>query len=146
MILDLQTFYNTHRRHRACLLKPEFPSTTLANITLSITYQEYKSISDNMATQESEGSSDSDQDEVDGTAIVPLSMSICDGVYKLSTTEIEKYANMFIVVAGEKRNALQLLLNKIKDLKMCENDKNLNSVGRATSRSSTRLWESRNVK
>lgn len=41
-------------------------------------------------------------------------------VFKLTSEEIEEYANMYVDICGTEYNLLNLLLNKIEDLNMCE--------------------------
>lgn len=57
--------------------------------------------------------------------------------FKLTTEDVVKYSTMFVKIHDREYNALHLLLNKIRDLNICEKYKDLKSVGRATSRRST---------
>lgn len=55
-------------------------------------------------------------------------------ILKLTPSEIEMYSNEYIVVGGREYNVLTVLMNKARDLYMCERYKDATSVGRATTR------------
>lgn len=57
--------------------------------------------------------------------------------YKLTPEEIEKYSCMYVKLNGREYNVLNVLLNKARDLNMCERykDHDLKSAGRANIRS-----------
>lgn len=56
--------------------------------------------------------------------------------FKPTAEEIEKYSNIYITISGVEYNVLNVVLNKTRDLRMCELYADQKYIGRATSRSS----------
>lgn len=134
-ISDLPIYYNTHRKHRACTLKPEFDDFKIPAITLGISLEEYNDICENALVLEDRLNSSS-------TSIDSSTSSEDDNkkqkhhLHKWTANEIDEYAHMFVTICGRKYNVLHLLLNKLADLHMCKKyrDHDLKSVGRANHR------------
>lgn len=125
--------YTSRRKHRLCSLKPEIPNFDLAEITLQTTLKEYNEILEkcpkleNILENESL-SGDSSTEESVGP-------SKDKSAYKISPEELEKYANKYVIIKGCKYNVLSILMNKARDLSICERykDHDLKSIGRGYS-------------
>lgn len=136
---DLEKFYSNRKLHRACSLKPELPLKSLPTITTQITLAEYRAICDKVEQLSLE--EDSDIDSVGGSSVTYIENTNLDGPkhLKLTEHEIEQYSNQYIVVNGREYNLLTVLINKARDLYLCELYKDAKSVGRATTRLSRPL-------
>ncbi|XP_031763830.2 uncharacterized protein LOC113516727 isoform X2 [Galleria mellonella] len=126
-IENLSNYYISRRQHRACLLKPDI--LNLATINLTTTLLEYNTICAKAVPLEISLECESQQE--DGSTIVGFDINKKEK-YKLTPDEIEKYSNMYITISGQEYNVLNILLNKIKDLIICERYKDYDkkSVGR----------------
>ncbi|XP_004929226.1 uncharacterized protein LOC101744759 [Bombyx mori] len=130
-IQNLSVLYSNRRRHRACLLKP-LPNVTIPNISTNLSLEEYNSICGKVLDICEARKSDCASE--DGSTVVNAKLKEQKTIYTLTFEEIEMYSNMYITIAGQEYNALNLLLNKIRDLRMCEKYKNAKPIGRATTR------------
>ncbi|CAH2104864.1 unnamed protein product [Euphydryas editha] len=125
-------FYTSRRKHRLCSLKPEIPYFDLTEITLQITLEEYIDIIEKCPKIENVLETESLFG--DGSTIVG-SMGKDKGAYKITPSDIEKYANRYVMINGCEYNVLSILMNKARDLSICERykDHDLTSVGRGYS-------------
>lgn len=133
---DLSTHYTSRRKHRASLLKPAIADSGLPLMNLETSYSDYYAICE--AKPQLTIAKECNDDYEDGSTVLEGgSKSAKDkNMYKLTPAEIEKYSNMYFTVSGQEFNVLNILTNKIRDLKMCDKykDHDLKSVGRATYR------------
>lgn len=133
IIPDLPIYYNSRRKHRHCVLKPELTDFEISAISLGISLEEYNDICVKAPVFE---------DHLDSSSTsIDSSTSSEDGsnkkqnyhLRKWTAEKIDEYAHMFVTIHGKKYNVLHLLLNKLVDLQMCKKyrDHDLKSVGRA---------------
>ncbi|XP_014362650.2 uncharacterized protein LOC106714194 [Papilio machaon] len=128
-INNLQNFYTSRRKHRACFVKPNVIDSNMPVMTLETNLVEYNAICvkqpEFSLIQNSEGSS------IDGSTVLDIDQKGEKTVYKLTHDEIEKYADMNITLHGREYNALKILVNKIRDLNICERykDHDLKTIG-----------------
>lgn len=130
---DLSTFYSSRRQHRACLLKPELPIKNLPTMTTETSLVQYNAICDKA---EPFDTNESDSSSAGGSSVTYIE-NVRDSPnkqLKLTPSELEKYSKEYITVAGREYNVLTVLLNKARDLYMCEKYKDAKSIGRATTR------------
>ncbi|KAJ2944609.1 hypothetical protein O0L34_g3964 [Tuta absoluta] len=132
-IKNLPTTHTTRRKHRASLLKPEFPGLDIPTISFETPLATYVTICANVPALDP---AEYDSDAADGDTVVTKANHDLDTYYKLTPEEVEKYSRMYITVHDREYNVLNVLLNKLNDLRMCEKYKNhdLKRVGRACSR------------
>ncbi|KAM3962797.1 LOW QUALITY PROTEIN: uncharacterized protein ACR2FA_003180 [Aphomia sociella] len=125
-IQNIKKYYLNRRHHRSCVLKPDIPD--LSTLTTETTLDEYNAICAKVV--QFEISSDCSSLQGDGSTVVGYSRK--KEKYKLTPSEIEKYSKMYITICGREYNVLNVLLNKIKDLSMCERykDHDIKSIGR----------------
>lgn len=125
--------YTSRRKHRLCSLKPEIPNFNLAEITLQTTLEEYNEIIEKCPKLENflENESLSGDSSTEESVGPSKDKSAC----KISPEELEKYANKYVIIKGCKYNVLSILMNKARDLSICERykDHDLKSIGRGYS-------------
>lgn len=126
--------YTSRRKHRLCSLKPEIPDFDLAEITLQTTLEEYNEILEKCPKLENFLETDSLSGD-DSTVVESVAPTKDKSAYKISPEDIEKYANKYVIINGCKYNVLSILINKARDLSICERykDHDLKSVGRGYS-------------
>ncbi|XP_047545017.1 uncharacterized protein LOC125077202 isoform X3 [Vanessa atalanta] len=124
--------YVSRRRHRACLLKPDIPDFNVPEITLQINLQEYEDI---LETSNSETVVNKSESLFEDTEILSSGQYEDKSAFKISPSDIEKYSNSYVTLNGKKYNVLSVLINKARDLSICEHykDYDLKSVGRGYS-------------
>ncbi|CAG9784573.1 unnamed protein product [Diatraea saccharalis] len=134
-IENLLNNYTSRRKHRACLLKPALPNSEIPTMTFDTTLEEYDAICA-AAPQFETAQECSDVSEEGSTVVDYVQNKTEKDVCKLTAAEIEKYSHTYVSFAGQKYNVLNVLCNKIRDLKICEKykDHDLKSVGRASYR------------
>ncbi|CAK1603376.1 unnamed protein product [Parnassius mnemosyne] len=130
-IKNLSSFYVSRRKHRACILKPDIADSKLPVITLETSLDEYSAICATRPQKIRKTLCYSSSE--DGSTVLDVKCNFIKEkkAFKLTHGEIEKYANMYVSVRGREYNVLNVLLNKIRDLNMCERykDHDLKSVG-----------------
>ncbi|XP_039764670.1 uncharacterized protein LOC120637098 [Pararge aegeria] len=131
-VQNLPKFYTSRRRHHSCLLKPNNQSFNIPTITFKTTIQEYTALIENMRTIDTIFSEPEFVDDC-STVVGKEKRDKCD--FKIMPADIEKYATRFITLNGKQYNVLTILINKSRDLKMCEKykDHDLKSIGRGIS-------------
>ncbi|KOB73455.1 Uncharacterized protein OBRU01_10726, partial [Operophtera brumata] len=128
--------YTSRRLHRACLLKPELPTKDLPSITPPTTLAQYSAICDMVEPFCTQDEEDTDTHSAGGSSVTYEESKENTSYKKLqfSPSEIEMFSNETINVAGREYNLLAVLVNKARDIYMCERYKDAKSVGRATTR------------
>ncbi|XP_013200405.1 uncharacterized protein LOC106142991 [Amyelois transitella] len=136
-VQNMPYHYSSRRRHRANLLKPHLANILLPTISLTISLEDYKKLCINLPcpdTASAVSTSQCNSDSEDGSTVIEYGGNYKKEkkLFKLTPTEIEKYCNMYVVVHGREYNVLNVLLNKTRDLNMCERykDHDLKSIGR----------------
>ncbi|XP_046961263.1 uncharacterized protein LOC124530935 [Vanessa cardui] len=131
-ITNFTKLYVSRRRHRACLLKPDIPDFNLPEITLQINFQEYEEI---LKTSNCEPVLNKTEPPFENTEILPSGQNEDKSAFKITPSDIEKYSNSYVTLNGRKYNVLSVLINKARDLSICERykDYDLKSVGRGFS-------------
>lgn len=110
------------------MLKPQMvPNTELPDVTLTTALLEYRSIAEKAPKLNVELDSESE----DGSTVLDNETK---KKYRLTPSEIEEYSGMYFKEHGKEINVLNMLINKTRDLLMCERYKDRKSVGRAYSR------------
>ncbi|KAI8427614.1 hypothetical protein MSG28_002101 [Choristoneura fumiferana] len=133
-VKNLSEFYVSRRKHHACLLKPQMvPNTELPAMTLTTTLLKYRTIAESAPKLNVELDSESE----DGSTVVNKETQ----KFRLTPSEIEEYSGMYFKEHGKEINVLNMLINKTRDLIMCERYKDRKSVGRAFSRHRARLQD-----
>lgn len=132
-ITNLMKLYTSQRKHRLCSLKPEIPNFDLAEITLQTTLEEYNEILEKCS--KFENFLENDSLSGDSSTVESVAPSKDKSAYKISPEELEKYANKYVIINGSKYNVLSILMNKARDLSICERykDHDLKSIGRGYS-------------
>ncbi|XP_072936650.1 uncharacterized protein [Epargyreus clarus] len=130
---NLSKYFITRRKHRACILKPNFEKIKLPTVTLQMSLQEYTTLVDNKPVLSQLFNIDSEDGDTDVDTEVNYEKN--KDAYRLTPAEIEKYSKLYITVHGCEYNVLNLLVNKARDLRMCERyrDHDLKSIGRGIS-------------
>ncbi|XP_045459284.1 uncharacterized protein LOC123669738 [Melitaea cinxia] len=133
-VTNFMKLYTSRRKHRLCSLKPEIPDFDLAEITLQTTLEEYNEILEKCPKLENFLETDSLSGD-DSTVVESVAPTKDKSAYKISPEDIEKYANKYVIINGCKYNVLSILINKARDLSICERykDHDLKSVGRGYS-------------
>ncbi|XP_050362296.1 uncharacterized protein LOC126781381 [Nymphalis io] len=128
-ITDFTKLYVSRRHHRACLLKPEIPGFNPPEITTQLNLKEYQEILKTVRNLETLFE--------DGNTDLASSSGQCKdkNAYKISPSDIEKYSNSYVTIHGREYNVLSILMNKARDLSICERykDYDLKCVGRGFS-------------
>lgn len=117
-------------------MKPELPNKNLPSMSPETTLAEYSAICDMVEPLCTQDEEDCDAHSVGGSSVTYIenSENVPNKKLKLTTSEIEKYSNEYLNVGGREYNVLRVLMNKARDLYMCERYKDARSVGRATTR------------
>lgn len=136
IISDLPIYYNSHRKHRACVLKPEFDDFEIPAISLEMSLEEYNDICENAPVFEDQLNSSSTSIDSSTGSEGGSNQKQRYHSHKWTAAEIDEYAHTFVTIHGKKYNVLHVLLNKLADLRMCKQyrDHDLKSVGRANHR------------
>ncbi|CAG5056626.1 unnamed protein product [Parnassius apollo] len=130
-IKNLTSFYVSRRKHRACILKPDIAHSKLPVMSLETSLDEYSAICAMSQQQSTKPQCDSGSEDGSTVLDVKCNFKKEEKAFKLTHDEIKKYANMYVCVRGREYNVLNVLINKIRDLNMCERykDHDLKSVG-----------------
>lgn len=129
-------YYNSHRKHRACILKPELDDFEIPAISLDMSLEEYNDICEKAPVFDDHVSSSSTSIDSSTSSKSGSNNKQKHHLRKWTAEEIDEYAHMLVTIHGRKYNVLHLLLNKLADLHMCKKyrDHDLKSVGRANHR------------
>ncbi|KAL4715102.1 hypothetical protein ACJJTC_012149 [Scirpophaga incertulas] len=128
---NLSAQYTTRRKHRSCLLKPAIAGYNLPTMSPETTVEEYDAIC--AVAPEFVYETECDNSSAAGSTVIEYTNNKAkEDPLKLTAAEMEKYSNMYVTIHHRKYNVLNVLINKIRDLNMCEKYKNHDhkSVGR----------------
>ncbi|CAH0726531.1 unnamed protein product, partial [Brenthis ino] len=129
-IKNLHKMYTNGRIHSLCSYKPDLPD--LPKISCNISLDEYISKVEQMPKLDTKFEYDSLCGE---STAVEFSENKDKREIKITPTDIEKYSNSYITINGREYNVLTMLINKARDLNICERykDHDLKSIGRGCS-------------
>ncbi|XP_032530194.2 uncharacterized protein LOC116779817 isoform X1 [Danaus plexippus] len=131
-VANLSNFYITRKIHHACKLKPNI-TFKLPLVTLQLSLENYLDIIENKKADST----------LNNMSVLDDTSTLIDftkpekykSKHKISPEDIQKYANRYIFINGSEHNVLTILINKARDLNMCERykDYDLKSIGRGIS-------------
>lgn len=132
MFPDFPSTYVTHRKHYLCSSKPEIPNSNIPNINSDINLEEYLSIvtlSAEIVSDYEEKSISEESTDIEDTQENNINE------FQITPTDVEKYSKSYMNFNGQEQNMLTLLINKARDLNICQRyqDGDLKSLGRGYS-------------